>query len=417
MPDALETRLTHAGARLPEPPREATDRARVAALAALPAPPRRSPWRRPLGIAAAFAGAAALAGLLVALIIATPGGDDAARPAALVPDPASLGPLAACATPPPDLAVPCVEGTEAVRKGQPALATAPWLYARTDGSPDPARHPSLVFPPGVTYAQAVDALVQTVTMTGRLPGGTALGPPLPAGAVLLRPADPAEGIAIDLGAPFGRSPSGAANQVTIVGGGSPAGGDGVLWGAGSHVLAPDLPACMVVATRDAIPPACGPDDRVGATDRARPLDLPVVPLRSAPVDLTLPRLDDRVPVSLSSLRGRIVVLSAFASWCAPCADQVTPFRALAARYATDPDVATVGIAVNDVPVDAARFLRDHRLGFGATLVDREGDAVATLDVPAVPETLVLDREGRIAFRLAGALLEPATVEREVEALR
>ena len=40
-----------------------------------------------------------------------------------------------------------------------------------------------------------------------------------------------------------------------------------------------------------------------------------------------------------------------------------------------------------------------------------------LGAPALPETVVLDREGRIAFRLAGALVEPATVEREVERLR
>jgi hypothetical protein len=40
-----------------------------------------------------------------------------------------------------------------------------------------------------------------------------------------------------------------------------------------------------------------------------------------------------------------------------------------------------------------------------------------LGAPALPETLVLDREGRIAFRLSGALLEPATVEREVDRLR
>jgi thiol-disulfide isomerase/thioredoxin len=308
--------------------------------------------------------------------------------------------------------VPCVEGTEAVRRAQPALASAPWLYARLDGSPAPVPHPSLVFPPGVTYAEALDALVQTITMTGRLPGGTTLGPPLPEGAVLLRPADPEEGIALDLGAPFGRSEAGVANQVTIVGGPSPAGGDGLLWGPGSHVLAPDLPACMVVAARDVTPPACGPGDRPGASDRVRPPDLPVVPLRSAPVDVTLDRLDGGGPFPLASLRGRVVVLVAFASWCAPCVDQATAVRAVERRYAADPDVAVVGIIFNDLPEEAERFISRQRFGFTVLR-----GTTPLLGIPALPETLVLDREGRIGFRLAGPLLVPATVEREVEALR
>jgi peroxiredoxin len=79
-------------------------------------------------------------------------------------------------------------------------------------------------------------------------------------------------------------------------------------------------------------------------------------------------------------------------------------------------VAVVGVAVNDDRAEARRFLRDHRLTM-TTLDDRQGEFGATLDVVGLPETLVLDREGRIASRLPGALLDAGTVEREVEALR
>jgi cytochrome c biogenesis protein CcmG/thiol:disulfide interchange protein DsbE len=412
MPDALETRLTRAGDRLPEPTAEVTARSRAAALDALSTPARPRRWRRPMRIAVAASAGAALAGILIALLIATPDGGEMPEPAALIPDPASVGPLTACTTRPRDLAVPCVEGTEAVRRAQPALANAEWLYAPLDGTPDRSSHPSLVFPSGVTYAQALDALVQSVTMTGRLPNGTTLGPPLPGRAVLMQPADPAEGIAIDLGAPFGRGPSGVVNQVTIVGGRSPGGADGELWGAGSHVLAPDLPACLVIAARTDAPRPCGPDDRVGATDRVRPPDLPTVPLRSAPIDLTLDRVDGRGSVALASLRGKVVVLALFASWCAPCADQAPTVRALARRYAGDADVAVLGIAEKDLRAQAAAFVERHPMDL-MVLWSPKDDLGAT----GLPETLVLDRDGRIAFRLPGALVTPATVEREVEALR
>jgi peroxiredoxin len=412
MPDTLETRLTRAGARLPEPPADATARVRAAALAALPARPRRSPWRRPLRIAAGAAGLAALAALLVALIVATPTGGEAPAPASLRPDAAALGVVAECADPPEDLRIRCIEGTQEVRDRNPALDGAAWLTS--GGYTQPAR-PSLVFPPGTTYPEALDALVENVTLTGGLPPGTALGDPLPGRAALLRPSDPSEGIAISLDAPFGRLPSGRPAGVTFAGDDPDAMSQGYVWPAGTRVAVPDLPACQVVAERAAAPPPCAQGEGPVLRGQRAP-DLPVVPLRSAPVDVTLDRVDGGGPLALASLRGRVVVLAAFASWCEPCADQAGAVRAVAARYAADRGVAVVGVVVNDDRAEARRFLRDHRLAM-TTLDDRRGDLGAALGVVGLPETLVLDREGRVASRLPGALLDPDQVMREVEALR
>jgi hypothetical protein len=87
----------------------------------------------------------------------------------------------------------------------PVLSKAPWIL-QIGGPPrvqDVDALPSLVFPAGTTYAQAVQALYTSVAATGRLPAGTRLGPPLETGKVVAMPADRSHGLALDLRAPFG----------------------------------------------------------------------------------------------------------------------------------------------------------------------------------------------------------------------
>lgn len=93
----------------------------------------------------------------------------------------------------------------------PALAFGPWFH-QPEGSPrlaDVPARPSLVFPPGTTYEEAVGELLESVKSAGGIPAGTALADPLPSGKVIMTPADPDDGIRLDLRAPFGYAvPSG-----------------------------------------------------------------------------------------------------------------------------------------------------------------------------------------------------------------
>jgi cytochrome c biogenesis protein CcmG/thiol:disulfide interchange protein DsbE len=130
------------------------------------------------------------------------------------------------------------------------------------------------------------------------------------------------------------------------------------------------------------------------------------------VDLSLERLDGGAPVALASLRGRIVVLSLFASWCEPCADQAPAIGALAREYASDGDVTVLGIAKSDPAAEARGFLARHGLTF--TVLRTSEDV---FDVVGLPTTIVLDREGRVIWRHGGAIADADTVRRQVEALR
>jgi cytochrome c biogenesis protein CcmG/thiol:disulfide interchange protein DsbE len=116
--------------------------------------------------------------------------------------------------------------------------------------------------------------------------------------------------------------------------------------------------------------------------------------RPASPALRLPRLGAAGERALGDWRGRVVVLNFWASWCAPCREE-TPLlqrwqRRLAGRGGT-----VVGVDVLDVDSDALRFARK----FGVTyplLRDRDGSAARRFGVVGYPETVVLDRYGRVA---------------------
>lgn len=107
-------------------------------------------------------------------------------------------------------------------------------------------------------------------------------------------------------------------------------------------------------------------------------------------------------LDLADLRGRVVVLNSWASWCAPCRSEMPAFVDLHATV--DPnEVAVIGLNVSDEPGAAAEFIDELGMTF-PTVVDRAGEILATIPgVPpkSLPSTVILDREGRIASRIIG----------------
>lgn len=109
-------------------------------------------------------------------------------------------------------------------------------------------------------------------------------------------------------------------------------------------------------------------------------------------------------LSLSSSRGRVVVINVWGSWCPPCREEA-PILAKASRtYAGRVDF--VGVNVRDNRASAQAFERRYGIEY-PSIEDTDGRAVLALNqyVPAnaVPATLVLDRQGRVAARVLGAV--------------
>jgi cytochrome c biogenesis protein CcmG/thiol:disulfide interchange protein DsbE len=98
-------------------------------------------------------------------------------------------------------------------------------------------------------------------------------------------------------------------------------------------------------------------------------------------------------------RGAVTLVNVWASWCVPCHDEV-PFLL---QLAQDTRIQLVGINYKDVPDNARRFLGRYGNPFVASGADANGRASIDWGVYGVPETFVIGRDGRIAFKLIGPI--------------
>jgi cytochrome c biogenesis protein CcmG/thiol:disulfide interchange protein DsbE len=120
---------------------------------------------------------------------------------------------------------------------------------------------------------------------------------------------------------------------------------------------------------------------------------------------TLHRLDGPGKVSLASLRGKPVVLNFWASWCEPCKSEAAVLERDWTSYRKR-GVVFLGVDYHDLDSDARRFVSAHALTF-SMLEDGSGKVTGSYGISQVPETYVLNRQGRVVAHLAGPITDPA----------
>ena len=125
-----------------------------------------------------------------------------------------------------------------------------------------------------------------------------------------------------------------------------------------------------------------------------------LPGRQAP-NFALPALEQGDSIKLSELRGNVVVVNFWASWCIPCRDE-HPILLEAAREYQDKGVKFVGIAYNDKPEDSQRWLNELGKSY-PSLVDAGARTAIDYGVSGVPETFILDKQGVVAFKKFGPI--------------
>jgi len=104
-------------------------------------------------------------------------------------------------------------------------------------------------------------------------------------------------------------------------------------------------------------------------------------------------------IAAADFRGNVTVLNVWASWCIPCHDEA-PFLL---ELAGDTRIRLVGINYKDQPDNARRFLNRYGNPFAASGADQNGRAAIEWGVYGVPETFLVGRDGRIAYKLVGPL--------------
>ena len=107
------------------------------------------------------------------------------------------------------------------------------------------------------------------------------------------------------------------------------------------------------------------------------------------------------PVSSENLRdGKPRLVNVFASWCAPCIQEIPVLLRLRAQ-----GIEIDGIAVHDRPADISRFLAENGNPYRRIGLDNEGRSQLEIGSSGVPETFVIDREGRIVYQHIGIVTE------------
>jgi cytochrome c biogenesis protein CcmG, thiol:disulfide interchange protein DsbE len=115
---------------------------------------------------------------------------------------------------------------------------------------------------------------------------------------------------------------------------------------------------------------------------------------------------DGAPVTLSALRGKVVVLNFWASWCNPACYDEAPVLERAWRTYRDRGVVVVGVDMQDTPEAAKAFIQRFELSF-VNAPDPNGKLAVEYGVYGVPETFFVARDGTIRAKHVGALTDRA----------
>ncbi len=110
------------------------------------------------------------------------------------------------------------------------------------------------------------------------------------------------------------------------------------------------------------------------------------------------------PTHLSDLRGKIVVLNFWGSWCPPCIEE-TPALNRLQKYISARNGVVLGVAADEDPAAYEKFLREHGVIFETyrdpLTKDQHSPIAQSYGTSMIPETYIIGRDGKIARKIIG----------------
>ena len=122
-------------------------------------------------------------------------------------------------------------------------------------------------------------------------------------------------------------------------------------------------------------------------------------------DFTAASLRDGSPVTLADYRGHVLLVNLWATWCHPCRDETPYLQSLHERY-RDEGLRILGVSV-DRPADydsVVEFVEEFGVGYDVAL-DPEAVSRGLFRARGLPTSVVLDRDGTVAFSWVGPIPE------------
>ena len=106
-------------------------------------------------------------------------------------------------------------------------------------------------------------------------------------------------------------------------------------------------------------------------------------------------------ISLSSLRGKVVFLNVWATWCAPCREEMPSIESLYEEFGKDKDFEVLAVSQDTAGRKAvAPYVKKTGLKF-TVLLDPTNQVGDAYDVSGIPETFIIGRDGRIVAHHVG----------------
>lgn len=135
------------------------------------------------------------------------------------------------------------------------------------------------------------------------------------------------------------------------------------------------------------------------------------PRKLAP-DFTLPQHGGQ-PLTLSSYRGKVVLLDFWATWCYPCREEIPHFVEFQHKYG-DRGLQVIGVSMDDSPEPVPAFYQQFHMNYPVVMGNAKiGESYGGL--LGLPITFLLDRDGRITAKHIGAT-DAAVFEKEIQRL-